>query len=347
MVYALDNNTHVETIHADKIHTKEIVFETGTQSTPFNRIVNYDEYTGSTDFSSMISFPSNCTLNGSNKLFDIAVDASNLLWVNTSVPASDVSVTWELPAPIEGVTKIEIETLFCTSFQINDGSLEGILPHQVSNPVSPGIRYVIYNGEPFSFQKLQIHADSVFGTLKWFIVKINDVLILDGIEPGKDVRLSDRTQIYDKTLYHNFAPVYASANGPTSSPAFANDTLTVVSLAGIETQSENGIIDIQNNRFVVPIFGYYMVSGKVDLWSDLRYGRIAQLELLKGSTVIDKSMHSTLLGQTDDFRHTTLSVHGIFTLNANDHLQLKARLQSSPTTTFRLVSARFSLFRVG
>tara|TARA_B110001450_G_C17649638_1_gene492704 strand:+ start:509 stop:2365 length:1857 start_codon:yes stop_codon:yes gene_type:complete len=160
----------------------------------------YTVATGATDFANMVTFAPNNVVGSSStgtiKMFSNTTNGNNYLQVNNrdsnnvligdpnnAEGTDNVEITFTLSIPISGVTKIVVGTGGAYLASINGGaffSLSGTSSHMAVNTLYDDSTTAI------SLRSIAVKriATNVSRNVRWNYVKVNDVLLVDGVTPS-------------------------------------------------------------------------------------------------------------------------------------------------------------------
>ena len=297
-----------------------------------DQLVNFSAYTGSTNFTSMLTIAANNTSTTMSRLFD-ADDTNNFAIQSDPTariaPNDNVDAVFTLPVPITGVTLLEVHADLCEFVSINDGPFVAL----ATSSLLPGnTNLTIYNSTtPISLSKIhmRVEQEAIGDTpvfFFWYSVKVNGVRLIDGVNPSSDRRLADRTKIYDK-IVPLFQPAYASYQ-LTSHIALANSTFTTLTNFTPQITSFNMTL-ANNNRFTVTNAGVY----KMDCFfmSNVVPGTLEffVLQLCDQDNIVLSEVKSLDQLKDSDQQHT-LNISNLRHLDAGDFVYINAKIGATP-----------------
>ena len=150
------------------------------------------------------------------------------------------------------------------------------------------------------------------GSMFWNYIKVNDVLIVQNVNPSLDYRLYHRASIFSKIIY--LPPVEEFTSGELGSNQTINHNTSTPLLLQLKTGLDwgNGDYEIYNT-------GTFKISGQLTLSSDSDIIYKAELSIKKGNTVlITGSINAGHSSADDDMAKVTVNVVTLVELQKGD-----------------------------
>ena len=300
-----------------------------------DQLVNFSAYTGSTNFTSMLTIAANNTSTTMSRLFD--ADDTNSFAIHSVpnpavriAPNDNVDAVFTLPSPITGVTLLEVHADLCEFVSINDGPFVAL---GVSSLLPGNTKLTIYDSTtPISLSKIHMRVENPISDtpafFHWYSVKVNGVRLIDGVNPSSDRRLADRTKIYDK-IVPLFQPAYASYQ-LTNNTALANGTFTTLTNFTPQITSFNMTL-ANNRRFTVTNEGVYKME--FTFCSNVVTGTLENfiLQLCDQDNIILSEVRSLDQVKDSDQQHT-LNISNLRHLGAGDFVYINAKITATSTS---------------
>ena len=172
---------------------------------------------------------------------------------NPTTSTSNIEVTFTLPSPIYGVTKIETLTYYTNEASINGGAL-----FTLAQTGSTAFNTLYNSTTPINLTSIKMKRTSGVqnqtGSMFWNYIKVNGILLVNNVNPSLDYRLSARAALFSNIIY--LQPIEEFTSGELGSNQTINhNTSTMLSL-----QLKSGLDQWGN--------GDYTISGMLTLSSD-------------------------------------------------------------------------------